>query len=781
MKQSPISSYSAISQQIDWDSILAEISQFAYFEITKQNISSPHFYKNKEQIQSQFNTLDYFINNINNISAVREKFFIKLPCGNDYHPQVDALINGQVLNVEKIHQLTLFLEVFKELYLLNSDKGAQYSKIEDGQFKQLLILIKNIRRIIQEDGELNYKADPELASLYQSFNKIGQNIRNIIKQVAASEEYAPTLQFGEFDIVNERFVLAIRSDSYRATLGNIIARSSSGMTLFVEPFSITEITNKRMVLKARIDERIEKICQEITHQVFSLKIAIAQTIQYIYFCDQLISFALYSIKHRLTRPQLSDSDSTISIKNLFNPLVQNVQANDLYLSSDKKGFVISGPNAGGKTVFLKSLMLCFFFIHKGLFIPATQASLFLFKDFYFFGHDNQSINQGLSSFAAEVQAYCQMASKIKVAPLIIIDEVFSSTSSEEASSLAIGLMNYIAKVSDSKVFISTHHQLLKTLMHQNHQYISAHMLYDQHHHRPLFKIAIGSPGSSMAFEVFESIISQGDLSEIGLPHILDDARNIIGRKNYSYEKILHEISVKNANLDKILRDNEQLNIELKNLKKSQQGLIQLEKEKILSTYKEKIFKLIEQAKDLKLNAQRYSKKELFENAQKIKKEISHDQNLPSLPKKSLKSFHDFKIGDKVVYLANGNSFKITHLNSRKNSICLQSGPIKIWVSPNEIDHNQSKSSPSKVSINFHSPEAATEIDCRAMRLEEFIREVDIHLEALVNGQIPFLTVIHGHGDGILKNYLRKKLARSKEFRWRPSEGNDGSTEISIES
>jgi DNA mismatch repair protein MutS2 len=205
----------------------------------------------------------------------------------------------------------------------------------------------------------------------------------------------------------------------------------------------------------------------------------------------------------------------------------------------------------------------------GLFVPSNFAEINPVSGLFYFSNDHQDLKEGLSSFASESLYYLNLLTELAPNNLIIIDEIFNSTSSEEASSLALALFEEIKKRSNSKILVSTHHQMLKTLMHSRIDYLSAHVGFDFDRNLPTYKLLSGEPGSSLAFKIFDKLSHDYNI----LNHISEKASQYLDQKQLTYESLLQDLSAKKIELDKLLSQNREYNQELKNQKKSMEGIL----------------------------------------------------------------------------------------------------------------------------------------------------------------------------------------------------------------
>ncbi|MEH0859961.1 endonuclease MutS2 [Halobacteriovorax sp. DPLXC-1] len=762
---------------IDWSKIASEITTYAKFDTNKSIIEqNPKVYE-FESLASHFSNLNELIKKIDEIGSLHEIFFSNLRDNQENHNALNYISKGGVATIDQLNFLANLIEnLFPIKRTLNF--GDYREILEDFINKTQRLKSKFInpfRKFVDADGSVHLEKHPIIAPLIQEQISLERRIRETINFLLKDEDISKRLQMDTFDIINERFVIPIRSDSYRSDLGSIVARSSTGNTLFVEPVSTRKMANELIEINSKIDYALSQICKGYSEQI-SNDIQVMKDIYSFYISlDYTNTLASYSHAKNFCYPEISADGETI-ITDFYHPLIDECVTNSIELESNHKGIIISGPNTGGKTVSIKSIVISHLFFKLGLFIPAQKAKLQYKTDIFYFDSDYQDLEMGLSSFAGEVKVILGMLENIQNNSLIAADEIFNSTSSDEASSLAYSIINYVTHELGCDVLISTHHQLLKTKMQDNPDFLSAHVGYDFEKNCPTYKLAMGTPGSSMALEIFKRLSHEHSIPT----KILDNAKKMLDTKYVTYEKLLQDLSRKQEKIDKTLRENKQLNFELKNQKKSQEGILFLEKQRAFDNYEKEIRKIIKGLNDVK--------------AKSLSNEITH----LSKQFEKLKPDHDEKKAKEEVRtvakeIKQGHRYFCDRLNTTcvvseikgKNCIVEVNGK-KITVPKNSlfdqqgIDRNKKAKPKKEVQINvFKTINYTTEVNCRGMRLSEFQQKVFSCIDDLRMGHIPYLIIVHGHGDGTLKKWLRNEMRRHKDLTWTPDEGNDGATRIDL--
>ncbi len=775
---------------LDWSQITNDISSLSHFDLTKIKLSHSPKALSRQELQTELDRLDSYLSHFDEYSLNFNSQMRLLPSEIEKFDLIKDISKGRMFEASELNFFALIVENYINTYSMFKDLSL--SKNYELSREQLSPIRRNflnpLREFVNPSGNISYENHPLLRKLFADLNYLEQDLRNSIIRISKNEPYSSKLQLENFDIVNDRYVLAIKSDSYNSNLGSIVARSQSGMTLFVEPFEMRDKSNQRMKLLSEIEAIVLKLTNDLSRVIQSHFDEIKLLSQFPIEIDWLNTKATYSLKLGLTKPVLSDKFH-FEFKGLFHPLIKNPVRNNLELKISHKGFIISGPNTGGKTVALKSITLSILFLNLGLFVPAQFAEMYPASGLFYFSHDHQNLSEGLSSFASESMYYLKLLEQLEPNNIIVIDEIFNSTSSEEASALAMAFLDEIHKRSNSKVIISTHHQVLKTFMHNKSDYISGHVGYDFETNKPTYKLIIGEPGSSLAFKIFDNLSLQFGVST----SISENAKNFLDHKQVSYESLLQELSGKKVELDKLLTTNRQLSIDLKNQKSSMEGVLFLEKEKLYTEYSKKLKtlyneaeKLVQKAKDGEIANKRNLENQIYS----IQSQLNQHASVKTLPKERVElydhllpvSLEQIKIPMTLFSITLRKNVQATNTNSRKNEVQIKNGALSIWVSPSTLRFpSGTKANDPIVKINIdRTIRGEIELDCRGMRLDEFQKTCENAIDEVITGEIPFVTIIHGHGDGILKNWLREHLKKNyRELKWQNIEGNDGCTKISI--
>jgi DNA mismatch repair protein MutS2 len=770
--------------QVEWDALAQIIAQFAYFESNKTSLTSEVYFHRTDDLLAEFvRVQDYSRVFKSEYHPILSQLLTRLPIDNTLDRLLAHVAKQGVLNFSELNKLALMIECgqfFKNDFPLLQLKEFQHLKGLEHQGINRKFL-REFRHLVDENGEVHFERHTELAELTKRQRELEERIRRTVQDWINEPKNQKSLQYNSYDVHYDRFVVPVRSDSYRSDIGLIVSRSESGQTLFVEPYEIRESCNRRLELISKIDEIINQLAMKFSHLLSEFSEFLKDILNQIIVIDHYVAKINFNQNYQLECPSIK-ATAGFRFSGLFHPLLTNAVKNSANCSSSDHGIVISGPNTGGKTVFLKSIALSYLLFYHGFFVPASEAEMFPYEGLFYFGNDLQDLNAGLSSFSGEVKNYIQLIEDILPSNLILIDEIFNSTSSDEASALSLAYFDELHRRALCHLVVSTHHQMFKTLIHQDRNYLSCHVGFDTKNMQPTYKIQWGTPGSSMAIEIFKILARHhapvADVPQRALSHL--------SAKNVSYETLLQKVSQKQIDLDQLLARNRQHEMELKNQKGAMEGILKLKLKEELSSARKEIDKIMNEARKLVEEARKNEitkHRKVDEKSHQLKAQIDKLGGIIKSTEEPLAMgnlrVENIKVGDIVYSNVLKKDFVVYGVDIRKSEATIAKGQIKLTVPVFTLSSGQVKNRSAEVSVSFQkNTHAKLEIDTRGLRLSEFQNTVDRVLGDLLSGDVPFLNIIHGHGDGVLKNWLRDYLKHSKDFQAEASEsGNDGETKI----
>lgn len=705
----------------------------------------------------------------------------------------ESKIEGVILNSKKILEILKLAKTGRLLFQFLKKNYDSELKIA-GTTKELFVdkvFEHQIEKIISEQGEINENASRQLVEIRKDIrNKkddLVKSINSIIKKLKEGdivrEDYL-TLRDG-------RMVIPIKAEHKRHLRGFIHSESSTGQTVYIEPEETLELNNDIVSLSFAEKREIERLLKELTKMIGEVSEKLKCSLAAIAYIDSIFARAKYSFEVIGSFPQI-DNLKPIQISDARHPLLLKKLGKSVTvplnfkLESDKV-VIITGPNAGGKTVVLKTLGILNLMLQSGIHIPVSPDSNFhIFKNILIDIGDEQSIEDDLSTFSSHLKNLKAIIENADGQSLVLLDEIGTGTDPAEGSALAASILKILLKKM-SIVFASTHHGSLKLIAYQIMGMQNAAMQFDHKTLSPTYSFELGVPGSSYAFEIAKRI----GLSD----EILDEAKKNLDPDKHQLENFLSEIESKSGELSNKLKELEIENTRLhglSNLYKKSYDKIEQEKKEILKKVKidaedylqdinRKIEKVIKDLRDSNASKEiiketRSLVEELKINNQKL---IEEEQKVENLNK-------DFNPGDFVSLKYSSAVSKILDINREKGRASILSGAIKMDVKIEDLIPAIEKKEvvSDKIYSSFKPAEISYRLDIRGEKPEaaefEIIRFID---DAYQTG-LERVEILHGKGTGVLKKTVAdilKKHGRVKSFYFAPIEqGGEGITIAEIE-
>ena len=781
--QNPAPAHLAI---LDWPSMLQPLLDLTHFKANIKYWLGPFDLKTPADLTKHYQTLAFFEEHQETLAAFLAETLHTMNGEQDL--DLAALAKGLLATWEELHLIGQMLESFLAMQTTFANLAvlptSAHASLKFCQQK----FLPRLRELILANGEIDFLHHPLLAEIFQKQQALGQIIRQHLQQLAQSEPFASALQYQEHDCLHGNFVLAVKADHYQSSLGNIIAKSHRGNTLLVAPPAIKALNRQWQELENAQQEILLRLQYEFNELLRPHTACLRAIQEQIYQWDRWAAASAFARQFNLQRPTLRD-DFGFNIKGFFHPLIKNPVRNDFVLAPSQDGLILSGPNTGGKTVVLKSIAIIYLFMYRGLYVPAQEAHLAPLTNLYYIALDQQDLTAELSSFAAEARNYLDLLGQLGSQNLIIIDEIFNSTSSEDASALALAFLQEFTKRAPTKIILSTHHQILKTFMHQNPRYVSAKMDFDQAAQKPTYHLVPGAPGASMALEILAKMQEAFPPAKM----IAEHAATFLSEKQIAYEKLLQNLAAETHRYQQLIEQQTSLNQQLQNQYQAQQGLLAIERQKAFHLWQKELAAVQQQAQKLlnQLKLKAISPKAAQKALSALRSQEIHLQEQvqssghPAPPPDARPlDFADIKLQERYFIGSLGMTGVVVQKDAAKEEVVLSTKKTKWRCAARDLFDlksmakggsaaQQKSSTREQVQVFIDATPPETQLNGRGMRLAEFQEAAIKAITAFENEQIPFLTIIHGHGTGALKNWLRQYLKAQKIAY--TCENNDGVT------
>lgn len=655
---------------------------------------------------------------------------------------------------------------------------------------------EEINNAIISEIEISDNASPTLRSIRRGILQKNQSIRSKLNSIISSTTYQKYLQDAIISVRGDRFVVPVKAE-YRSQVSGIIHdQSSSGATLFIEPMSIVEMNNELRKLKLDEQEEIERILSELTKLVGEVAGDILSNQVILGKLDFAFAKGKLSLSMKAIEPILNE-EKNINIKNGRHPLLNadKVVPNNIYLGEDFDTLVITGPNTGGKTVTIKTIGLFALMTQSGLHIPADYGSIMCVYDNIFADiGDEQSIEQSLSTFSSHMTKIVGILNEVTSDSLVIFDELGAGTDPIEGAALAIAILEDV-NMAGAKCIATTHYSELKNYALTKDRVENAAVEFDVNTLSPTYKLLIGVPGKSNAFEISRKLGLRDD--------IIDKAKEFINTDNIELEDVLQNVEKNRIKAEQEREEAERLKKEIEEIKAEYDRKLEklaISKDKMMEKARTEAFSITRQAKEeadnilkeLRSMEMEMASKEKNKKIEALRKELADSMgNLqPSVksmivPKVSNKEIKDLKAGDEVKVITLNQDGTVVSVDKKKKEAVVQMGIMKMTLpfKALQIAQKEKKSIVTKSTrkiISAKSGSVKSEVDLRGMNLEEAIVEVDKYLDDACVAGLEIVTIIHGVGTGVLKKGLQDVLKKNKHVKsQRPGQYGEGGMGVTI--
>lgn len=646
-------------------------------------------------------------------------------------------------------------------------------------------LLQSLRSAVDAEGNILDSASPHLAELRSEKRRLENKIKRQLEKIIQDEQTAVFLQDTFITQRSGRWVIPVRMDSKGQVPGVAHDVSRTGETAFIEPMAVIGLSNEYENIIADEKAEVMRILRELAARVREAADGLESEFRILVYLDMLRSISVVADELKMHVPDISDNN-VIHLSNARHPLLLHaaIQKNkapdivpiDARLGGDKTVMIITGPNAGGKTVALKTIGLLSVMALSGMPVSAGEATTIpFFKNLLVDIGDRQSIADHLSTFTAHLSNMMEFLNKADSATLILIDEMGTGTDPEEGAALACAILKEL-RGKGSLVFATTHLTDIKVFAHRETALVNASMEFDRKTFAPLYKLRAGEPGQSFALETAE---------RYGLPQkIIESARNMLGKKRAELEHLIHdldqkrkeheemvellekqksELKAKEEQIDNLLRDTEAQ-------KKAALAAAYEEASEIVSGIKRKMQAIFEEMKKREKIVGTRHVAPLIKEAATAQEEISQKIKEYEEAEAEQVSVDDLKEGDTVFVKSLGHDASIVKIFKKKNRIKVKAGSFEMEVAINDVGKNRGKeieSSRTGVRMLHAEETAASRINMIGMRVDEALPKLEKFLNDAALAGLSEVVVIHGIGAGILSKAVREYISGHplvKDFR-----------------
>ena len=676
----------------------------------------------------------------------------------------------------------------------------------------------SIMACLTEEAEVKDDASHELRRIRSQMRTLSSRVRERLESMVKSPGVARFLQEPIVTLREGRYVLPVKQEYRSQVPGVVHDQSASGATVFVEPMAVLEINNDIRRLEAEERDEIDRILRDLSEMVGERADDIIQSIETAGDLDFAFAKGRLSLDMNAVEPSIADRPM-VDLKRARHPLLKgDVVPLDVHLGMSYDTLIITGPNTGGKTVTLKTVGLLVLMAHSGLHIPSAPGSaLSYFKGVFCDAGDEQSIEQSLSTFSSHMTSIVSIIGSAAEGSLVLLDELGAGTDPAEGSALAMAILEYLHG-EGMKTIATTHYSELKSFAFTRDRIENASVEFDVETLRPTYKLVIGLPGRSNAFEI---------ATRLGLPgEIISSARGFVGREGLRVEDMIGQI-------EKVRRAAEE--------DRQAAGEARRAASRLKDEYSRKARELDERESQIreKIRADAIAvvKKAKAQARLAMEKLREADGAAPRERDAFIQAARDalreadavaraggdeagadtaacegpapahLAPGEPVYVKSVGQTGYVLEPPNPSGNVVVQLGIMKMQVNLNDLAQPAVTGAPENgagpaggvaggrpagtggmaggvaVVMGEKARTVSTEIDLRGMTVDEALGSVDKYLDDAVLGGVQQVRIIHGKGTGALRNAVRQFLKKhpdvSEARLGGPGEGGDGVSVVTL--
>ena len=628
-------------------------------------------------------------------------------------------------------------------------------------------LENDITAAIISEEEIADRASSELFQIRRQIRSANERMREKLNQMIRSSSFAKNLQDSIITMRGDRYCIPVKAECRANVPGLVHDQSASGATLFIEPMFVVELGNDLKQLRAKEQLEIARILQALSERIAPHAESLDLNISLLTHLDFAFAKGMLSRSMHAVLPKMN-TRGYVKIIRGRHPLIdpEKVVPSNLWLGDEFTTLIITGPNTGGKTVTLKTVGLFTLMAMSGLHVPADYGTeMSFFHKVYADIGDEQSIEQSLSTFSSHMTNIVNIVKNVDHDDLVLFDELGAGTDPTEGAALAQSILSSLLK-RGIRTMATTHYSELKAFALSTPGIENASVEFDVESLRPTYRLSIGIPGKSNAFEISR---------KLGLPEsYIDASKELLSKEDIRFEDVIANAEYHRQIAEReraIAEETRRETVKLRNEAEKLRAEIEQSREKSLKKAKEEARRIMENAKResegilRELKAMKKQAATPEHEVQKLKKRMEEgiDALSEGLSEKSAVNFtppKTVRIGESVEIVHLGTKGTVLSTPDRNGEVQIQAGIIKMKAHLSQLKVVEAEKPQKSRVINKVSAAKASvpmEVDVRGMTLEEAISAVDIYLADATLGGLNEVSIIHGKGTGVLRTGIQRHL------------------------
>ena len=616
--------------------------------------------------------------------------------------------------------------------------------------------------IISED-EIADRASNELMDIRRHLRGANERIKEKLNQMIRSSAFQKYLQDPIVTMRNDRYCLPVKAEYRGSVPGLVHDQSSTGATLFIEPMAAVEMGNELKTWAAKEKQEIERILAALSAEIAPYADQLRETVETLAELDYIFAKGMLSREMNAVSPKLNQN-GYINIIRGRHPLIdrEKVVPSNLWMGKDFTSLIITGPNTGGKTVTLKTVGLLTLMAQAGLQVPADLGTeLAVFEQVFADIGDEQSIEQSLSTFSGHMTTIVSIMHEVTPDDLVLFDELGAGTDPTEGAALAQAILQRLLNIR-VRTLATTHYSELKAFALSTKGVENASVEFDVETLRPTYRLSIGVPGKSNAFEISR---------RLGLPeNLIDDAKKLLSSDSVRFEDVIANAEYHRQVAERereIARQASAETVKLRDEAEKLRKQMEDQRENTIKKAKADARRIMEQTRreseSIIADLKRMKKEQQNPDAQvnAIRRRI--ENNVDNLSEGLLQKVDtglppkEVRKGDTVEILTIGSQGTVLAPANAKGEVEVQAGILKLKVNISQLrlvkQPDKPKPQPTSVHLKTGAMERTVRMECdvRGMALDEAIMTVDQYLDQAILAGMGEVSIIHGKGTGVLRS------------------------------
>ena len=779
------------SKTLEFDKVLVELKKLASASITSE-------YIDQVEISTQYEVVK------NRLNETNEALKLIIAKG---EPQLFGIVDirsiikrteiGGSLTAGSLLQVSDFLRVSRGLktYL----KKDSYNQDEEVKLEYIDKIIEDLYTDKRLEDEINSKiiseeeiaddASRELLRIRRGIVAKKDSIKNRLNGILSS--HADFLQDAIVTLRDGRYVVPVKIENKSRVKGLVHDISGSGQTAYIEPMAVVEANNDLKELYIKENLEIEKILRELSELVGETSEEIKSNQEKLIELDFIFAKARLALNYHANMPKLN-REGRVNLIKAYHPFLDRKIAVtiDINLGIDFTSLIVTGPNTGGKTVSIKTVGLLTLMTQFGLLIPADEASeIAVFEKVFADIGDEQSIEQSLSTFSSHMVNIVYILKNVSPNSLVLFDELGAGTDPTEGAALARSIMDFMLE-RKIRCISTSHYNQLKVYALTTDGVANASMEFDVDSLSPTYRLLIGVPGKSNAFEISR---------RLGLPdEIIGEAKKLLSSENIEFEDVLQSIDEDRTKIREykeelerekidLEKENKRLQSKIKKLEDQKEKILEKSREeakRLLLNTKENVDIILSEINEAKDNISSENSKKIQEAQDLLRESIKNARDKSELEiAKAANPIREIKIGDKV-RTSLGNIATVLELPDKKGNVLVQSGIMKMNMPKDSLTRIDVQEDTTKHNTRSILQNKATnvksEIDIRGKNFEDAKDIVDKYLDDAYLSGLKSVRIIHGKGTGVLRKKLREHFRSVKTIKsYKDAEYNEGGDGVTV--